>query len=85
MNSAYLTHVALSTTHSPMPNDIAATIRAEIARHGRRSSELATHLNVTPAYVSRRTRGHVEWSVSEVVAIANWLNVPVSHLMGEAA
>ena len=72
-----------------MPNvtslTLAAAVRAEIAREGRRPGELAKHLGVTPAYVSRRMRGHVEWSGSELHRIAEWLDVPVSRLHGEAA
>lgn len=71
-----------------MPNATAlpaSAIRAEVARAGRSQSELAAHLGKHQTYVSRRMRGHVEWSASEVIAIAKWLGVPASHLLGERA
>jgi hypothetical protein len=64
---------------------VADQIRSALALRNRRGVDLAAHLGVSPVYVSRRMRGHVEWSASEVVAIASWLGIPISHLLGEVA
>lgn len=57
---------------------VPANIRAEVARRGVSQSALAAALNLTQSAVSRRLSGAVEFSASELAAIAQFLNVPVS-------
>lgn len=60
-------------------------IAAEMRSQGKAQTTLAAVLGKHQTYVSRRMRGHVEWSASEVIAISQWLGVPVSRLLGEGA
>lgn len=54
---------------------VASEIRAEIARQQRRQSDLADVLGLSQASVSARLTGRVELTITDVVAIANWLGV----------
>lgn len=65
----------------PLPSEI----RAEMARKGFTQRDLSRLLNLSAATVSARMTGKTEFTVSEVRAIATWLNVPISRLLGEAA
>jgi len=53
-------------------------VRAELARKRRTQAELAAALNLNAGTVSRRLAGDVEFTVTEVVAAAMWLGVPLS-------
>lgn len=68
-----------------MGTNEAANIRAEMARKGLTQRDLAALLGLSQPTVSARMRGRTEFTVSELRAIASWLNVPASYLLGEAA
>lgn len=63
---------------------VAANVRAEVARRQIRQSAIAEHLGINQQQVSRRLTGVVEFSASELQAIAELLEVPVAALYGEA-
>lgn len=58
---------------------IAAEVRAEMARQRKTHQELADVLGFTKQAVSIRLRGLRSFRAEELVAAANWLNVPVSQ------
>lgn len=60
-------------------------IRAEMARQGYRQRDLAALLGLSQATVSARMTGRIDFTVSEVRAIASWLGVAVSALLADAA
>lgn len=65
--------------------DVAANVRAEVARRRIRQADIAGHLSIDQRAVSRRLLGHVEFSASELQKLAELLEVPVSALYGEAS
>jgi transcriptional regulator with XRE-family HTH domain len=63
---------------------LAATVRAELARAGKTQTELAAHLGIGQPQVSMRIRGEIDWRVSELAAVANFLNIPITSLITPA-
>jgi transcriptional regulator with XRE-family HTH domain len=68
----------MSETHRP-----AANVRAEMARRSVRQVALAKHLGLSQAAVSRRVNGETEFSVAELLAVAELLGVSAASLLGE--
>lgn len=66
-------------------DDVAANIRAEVARRRIRQQAIAEHLGLNQQQVSRRLNGVVEFSASELRAIAQLLNTSVGALLGEVS
>lgn len=64
-------------------SDVAANVRAEVARRRLRQAAIAEHLELDQRAVSRRLLGQVDFSVPELQALAELLEVPVSSLCGE--
>lgn len=64
-------------TNKPDPQ-VAATVRAELARAGRNQQSLAAHLFMSQPAVSRRLSGAVSFSIDELVSIAAFLDVDVT-------
>ena len=62
-----------------------AEIRGQLARQGKTQRDLAALLSLSQATVSARMTGKTEFTVSELRAVAAWLDVPVSRLLGEVA
>jgi transcriptional regulator with XRE-family HTH domain len=60
---------------------VAASIRAELARQRKSGSSLARHLGMTQSAVSRRLLGHVPFDVDQIAATAAWLGVPLTALL----
>lgn len=60
---------------------VAANIRAEAARRGVTQVQIAQHLGVNQSVVSHRYRGHREWSLSEIEAVARLLRTTTSELV----
>jgi transcriptional regulator with XRE-family HTH domain len=54
---------------------VAAEIRAELGRQDLSQADLAASLGWTEAYVSRRLKGRVEFTLADVGAIARTLGV----------
>lgn len=70
------------------PQVIANTIIGErvhthMWRSGRTQKQLSALLGVTQGAVSNRLRGKTMWSASEILAVAAWIDVPVTDLMPE--
>jgi transcriptional regulator with XRE-family HTH domain len=61
----------------------AAAVRGLLASHRRTQRELATVLGITQSNVSKRLTGQAEFSASDVLAIAEWLDVPAGRVLGE--
>lgn len=64
-------------TNKPDPQ-VAASVRAELARANRTQQTLAAHLHLSQPAVSRRLSGEVSFSIDELVSIAEYLSVEVS-------
>lgn len=64
-------------TNKPDPQ-VAAAVRAELARAGRNQQSLAAHLHLSQPAVSRRLSGGISFSIDELVSIAAYLGVEVS-------
>lgn len=65
--------------------DVAANVRAEVARRRLRQSEIAEALELDQRAVSRRLLGYVEFSASELQKLAGLLDVPAATLLGEVS
>lgn len=68
-----------------MPNSfteqVAATVRAELARHDRTQQDLAHALGLSQQSVSRRLSGHLALDTNELERIAEFLGIPVEALL----
>lgn len=60
---------------------IAGEVRAELARKLRTQQQLAEALGLTQQATSRRLRGEVPFSGAELMLAADFLDVPVAHLL----
>jgi transcriptional regulator with XRE-family HTH domain len=54
-----------------------------LASHRRTQKELAGVLGITQSNVSKRLTGVAEFSASDVLAIAAWLDVDPGRVLGE--
>ena len=52
-------------------------------RGGRTQTQLAAVLNVDQGSISNRLKGKTNWTVVDLLAVAAWLNVPITDLMPE--
>ena len=62
---------------TPLPRFVAREVRAAIAREGYTQKQLSEVIGVNQSGVSARFRGRVEFTLSELEAVANWLNISV--------
>lgn len=60
---------------------LATEIRVALARQRLSQSDLARALGVSAPYVTRRMRGDLSWTVSELDRIAAWLGLSVADLL----
>jgi transcriptional regulator with XRE-family HTH domain len=60
---------------------IAAEVRAEMARQGRKQRQLAAVIDNVQPIVSLKLRGERSFRAEELRAIATWLGVPIGQLM----
>lgn len=68
--------------HIRPPHEIVAEeIRAELARKQIPQARLALLLNLSEVSVSRRLRGETPLDVNELLAIADYLDIPVARLL----
>ena len=65
----------------PTRDRVAATVRAELARQAKTGSALARHLGMPQSAVSRRLQGAIAFTVEDLVAVAEWLDIPVTTLL----
>lgn len=64
---------------------VSANVRAEVARRGASQALIGQTLGLTQQAVSRRIRGDVEWTASELANLADLLELPVDALLGTRA
>jgi transcriptional regulator with XRE-family HTH domain len=69
----------------PLAKRLTANVRAELARRGISHRDAAQALGLTQSAASRRMRGDVEFSLSEVEQLAALLEIPVTELLGEVS
>lgn len=75
----------MTSTHSAQRLPLAKAIRAELARNGYTQGHLAERLELSHASVSARMTGKIDFTVTELRTVAQWLGVSVTSLLGEAA
>lgn len=63
---------------------VAANVRAEAARQSFSQSRLAEELGMNQPAISRRLTGKVDFSASELSALASLFGVPVATLFASA-
>ena len=73
--------MAVTTT----TGEVAAEIRAELARRQIPQVRIADLLGLSQVSVSRRLTGQTPISVDELALIAGFLDVPISDLLKDAA
>jgi transcriptional regulator with XRE-family HTH domain len=61
-----------------MRPDIAANVRAEMARRGKSQADIGSLLGITRQAISRRLLGHVAFDADDLATIATYLNVSVA-------
>lgn len=81
-NSTHVVGIIPLMTQAPI-TDVAANVRAEVARRQIRQTAIAEHLELDQRAVSRRLLGQVEFSASEIKSLADLLQVPIAALYGE--
>jgi len=84
-----LTNVPLSDTVWRMKahertGAVLTEIRAEMARQRRTQAQLAEHLNITQASLSRRFNGVVPITYEEVASVEEWLGLSAGALDARA-
>lgn len=57
-------------------------VRAWLGRRRRTQSDLARHMGIAKSAVSVRLNGSREFSISELVEIAAWLDISLADLLG---
>ncbi len=63
---------------------IAGVVRAEMARQKVTDTMLAAHLGQNQQWFSRRKLGHVAFDAAELLVIADYLGLPITHFFGLA-
>lgn len=61
---------------------VALEVRVLLTRRQLRGADLAAALDVSPASISSKLNGRTPFSLEEVERIAEWLNVPLTDLLG---
>lgn len=69
---------------NPTTDSIAAEVRAEIGRVKWRTGDVARTLGLTVSAASRKVSGKVPFTVVELVAIANALDIDVARFFATA-
>lgn len=66
------------------PNDVAPRVRNALATTGISGRKLAADLGLSAPYIARRLSGAVEFSASDLIAVATRLNIPTAELLPPA-
>ena len=61
--------------------DVASEVRAAMARKRVKQNQLAEALGLHQSAISRRLSGEIEFSITDLVAIAKLLDVPLADLL----
>ena len=72
-----------ATAAPPIRHTVASTVRAELARAGVSQSAAARWIGVTQPAMSARLHARVPFTVDELYAIAEGLELPIETLLGE--
>lgn len=75
----------MSKTSTQTSEDVAANVRAQLARQNRTRRELAAALGVDEHRIGKRVRGLVPFSVDDIVQVARFLGVTVEDLVDPSA
>ena len=62
--------------------DVAANVRAELARRRITQTDVAERLGVSRQNVAQRLNGSVDFRVGELISIANMLEITIGDLVG---
>lgn len=73
------------TETTTLAEHVAAEIRAEMGRQRKRQAELAAHLGVTQASISKRLAGKQPFAIRDIERIADWLGVDVTQFLARVA
>lgn len=60
---------------------VAAEVRAWMARRGVRQETLATQMGLSQSALSMRLRGRTRWTINDLAAVSEALDVPVATLL----
>ena len=60
---------------------MAAEVRAWMARRGVRQETLATQMGLSQSALSMRLRGRTRWTINDLAAVSEALDVPVATLL----
>jgi transcriptional regulator with XRE-family HTH domain len=69
------------TQPSTLADNVAAEVRAHLARRHLTGAALAAAIGKSEMYVSRRLRGHVAFDLGDVEQAARFLEIPVNDLL----
>ena len=61
--------------------DVAANVRAELARRRITQTDVAQRLGVTRQNVAQRLNGSVDFRVGELIAVADMLGITIAELL----
>lgn len=64
---------------------VAAEVRAVMGRQGYKQKDLARALDISEAAASELVRGRTPFSLDKLDAVATWLNVRITDLLGDVA
>ncbi|MER6928255.1 MULTISPECIES: helix-turn-helix domain-containing protein [Kocuria] len=67
---------------NPVAHHVSDEVRAWLGRKRRTQSDLARHMGIAKSAVSVRLNGSREFSISELVEIAAWLDISLADLLG---
>jgi transcriptional regulator with XRE-family HTH domain len=72
-------------TQIPHPYAVvtANAVRAELARARTHGTAAGAVLGLSQSSMSRRLSGEVEFTASELLRLAKWLDVPAARLLGD--
>lgn len=70
---------------SLLAEQVAATVRAELARQRKTQRDLAAALGISQQTVSRRLAGETPFAIDEIEAAARFLGVSVGALVQDMA
>ena len=65
--------------------DVAASVRAELARVGVSGRQAARDLDWAPARMERRLNGTTPFSINELAQVANYLGLPIALFVSPPA
>lgn len=74
-----------TTVRTTSREEIAANVRAELARQQREQKDLAIVIGKSNASTSDRLAGRIHFRVDELQRTAGWLGVPLEQLLEPAA